>query len=435
MTEAENAFVSSLYHNDLNEVYHVLKAHHLNPIGIVDTKGYSALHIAALNDQLNTLDFFVNYLRKDLGDNYEKQMRIWVNTKTQDGFTALHLAAFRGNFTICKRLLELGADMFAKNKQGLGVMHIAAQGDQPLILTYFYKLGLRDDTTDEKGGSPLHWATYLGCEQATALLLSWGAQVNLQDADLQTPLHLGTLAGNTRIVRNLLLKGADRSIIDKDKHTAMDLAREAGADSITEMLKEPGPFADCSIKPPLRPYNHSRKSMMIYIFGFTSALALNVLFSVQYNELAVGFLYLVFTLASMTCFLVVSNLDPGYILPPARTDILELYESYDSLLVCPDCKIVRPPRSRHCQCCDRCVRKFDHHCPWINNCVAAQNLGWFYCFLSSTWFSLILNIILMIFVIVEPSEKEGLAGVTKTQSIIVSTIVASFSTVFLIPLT
>lgn len=333
----ENSFVSSLYHNDLNEAYRILKENKLNPIGVVDTKGYSGLHIAALNDQLNTLDFFVNYvsckqLRGEHRELYDTQMRTWVNSKTQDGFTALHLAAFRGNFVrskqaICKRLLEIGADMFAKNKQGLGVMHIAAQGDQPIILAYFYKLGLRNDTTDEKGGSPLHWATYLGCEQATALLLSWGAHVNLRDADLQTPLHLGTLAGNTRIVRNLLLKGADRTIRDKDNHTAMDLAREAGSESIAEMLKEPGVFADCSIKPPLRPYNHSRKSMMIYVIGFTCAIVLNILFSLQCkphtdNEIAVGTLYFVFTLGSMISFLVVSNLDPGYILPPLHTDLL-----------------------------------------------------------------------------------------------------------------
>lgn len=48
--------------------------------------------------------------------------------------------------------------------------------------------------------------------------------------------------------------------------------------------------------------------------------------------------------------------------------------------LCPDCKLIRTPRSRHCYFCERCVDRFDHHCPWVNNCIGKSNFAKFYLF-------------------------------------------------------
>lgn len=58
------------------------------------------------------------------------------------------------------------------------------------------------------------------------------------------------------------------------------------------------------------------------------------------------------------------------------------YDPDEEWTFCAPCGHERPPRAHHCSICGVCVLRFDHHCPWINNCVGKRNHRIFIQFLA-----------------------------------------------------
>jgi len=122
--------------------------------------------------------------------------------------------------------------------------------------------------------------------------------------------------------------------------------------------------------------------------------------------------------------------DPGYLKTQNKEDpdaFLKLLISYDSVLLCPDCQVLKTPRSRHCYQCDKCVETFDHHCPWINNCVGHNNHKVFYTFIVVQNFYLVSLFYLMMNFILNPHARDCMSGnecfLVDTSSALVSSLI------------
>uniref|UniRef100_A0A4W6CPZ0 Palmitoyltransferase n=1 Tax=Lates calcarifer TaxID=8187 RepID=A0A4W6CPZ0_LATCA len=105
------------------------------------------------------------------------------------------------------------------------------------------------------------------------------------------------------------------------------------------------------------------------------------------GELLLPALFFLVVVLSVLLYFAVSLMDPGFVL--TDTGAQGSNEEMESMIPqastprlrrCGYC-LLQPMRAKHCQTCKRCVRRFDHHCPWIENCVGERNHRWFIVYL------------------------------------------------------
>ncbi|CAD8174575.1 unnamed protein product [Paramecium pentaurelia] len=387
--------ILKLYHDNhdkqIEEVFQV----DLNiPIHKFQTqKQFTVLHFACLHNNTKLIEITLTYCR-DSNLLNQNQMIEFINLQNKDGLTPLHMASFKGNLEIIKLLLQFGANSDIKNITGLSVLHMSVQGDHIKTCLFWINQNIPIDILDNNHQTPLICASFLGSQLMVNFLIPWGAKLNVQTKDKgQTALHMATQQGHSRIVRKLLIKGIDRKIKDKSGKTALDLAIESRFESIQTMIENKMGIAErFGLRQPDSKVEKNYKSMIIYLSLYCSSFLITILFTLPKLESFQAWYISSFSITLLLTWILVKR-NPGFV-PCSNKTLMDLLDGYQVDQICPDCSDVKPPRSRHCEICQKCVNKYDHHCPWLSNCVGEKNQYVFITFL----FTLILSIVLQIVV-------------------------------------
>jgi uncharacterized protein len=149
---------------------------------------------------LGRLDLLKTYLRDISAVNSRS-----IDSRSADGFTALHFACFFGQPEAARQLIESGA----------AVNVVAANPMQVM---------------------PLHSAASARNLEAARLLLEHGASVNARQQGGWVPIHAAAQNGDCPMVELLLKHGADPNLANDESKTPAIVAREKGHEEIAALL-------------------------------------------------------------------------------------------------------------------------------------------------------------------------------------------------------
>eukprot|EP00041_Stephanoeca_diplocostata_P031118 m.962348 g.962348 ORF g.962348 m.962348 type:complete len:1268 (+) comp23890_c0_seq1:180-3983(+) len=153
-----------------------------------------------------------------------------MDFRAKDGLTPLHKAAVTGMHRSLSSLLDLGASPDLRDATGLTPLYLACMHSGTDRCT---ELLLKDkaqvNVVDRNGWAELHQAAKFGHDRLIHLLGLYGADVNMQNSVGNTPLHVAATWDQPASIAALLQHGAARDAINLSQQTPLAMATISGA--------------------------------------------------------------------------------------------------------------------------------------------------------------------------------------------------------------
>jgi ankyrin repeat protein len=176
---------------------------------------------------------------REIGIGFPLMLAVLLTACTDPKDEHLWQASMRGQSDNVRRFIRAGADPNYVRGGWSILMRVAREG-RPDIAEILIENGAKVNFKGKDGASALTIAAEHGNVGVARVLLAKGADINIRNDHGNTALMYGAEYGHTEVVRLLLAAGADVRPKDLDGETAVMTAQRRGHIAIVQLLQDPG---------------------------------------------------------------------------------------------------------------------------------------------------------------------------------------------------
>ena len=432
-------YIDSIVNNNKNIINEIMKEKIANKLNEISEKGIDIIlikdnlkntlvqyYLNMENDNKDITIAITNYYSKMFYNNSRDKFYKWLINDNSENMNIFEMLVEK-QIPLNKQI-EYFNDLFSfintrdnsifsqlLNNRRSNIFHLCVKQNNLYLLLFLYEklknyfplLNILDIKNSE-GMTPLHLSCYYSFKSITDNLLLLNCDINIKDFQDNTPLHYAVQGGNVPLTKKLILFGANKSCRNNNNLKPKDIASRSGNFSMKKLFNK-SPFNKISsIK------NKKRENLLIslaiiciiikYFYfrkkekGESSFMTLLYYLSFIFDIFICGFI-LYPKICNREVYKNNSSTKNKFNSFYIQTKYEDIYKSYNYNLdkleqLCPVCKIIRPPKTKHCFICNKCINNWDHHCFWLNICINKDTYNLFIFFLIILFITIVLNVII-----------------------------------------